>query len=274
MRHTNPEVQRQAAGAFRWICETHLSTEEQVSGPSGVEFLKLIRRFFKPSTFDDNVAITRGYNQAFGMLSRALLLKIKDELLDVVLRNCVPRGADNDDAETRTLAVSSVLRVVTMLGLSELGAERIQEIFTRLYHTLEDYATDSRGDVGLWIREEGINTLKGILEMLLDEEDLELRAAIIGADENAFWLHFFRCLVQQLVEKIDRMRQCAGRALQSFLKFYNEKIPAFPEKDLLLSVFVFNPKCDDPEMHAKDEEALADAERITYLPWRNAAFVF
>ena len=274
LRHTNPEVQRQAAGAFRWICETHLSSKEQVEGPSGVEFLKLIRSFFKPSTFNDNVAITRGYNQAFGILSRELLLKLKDELLDTVLRNCVPRGADNDDAETRTFAVASLLRIVNTLGLAELGAERVKEILARLYHTLEDYATDSRGDVGLWIREGGITTMQGLLQLLLDEEDLQLREAIIGADENAFWLRFFRCLVQQLVEKIDRMRQCAGRALQNFLKFQNQKLPAFPEKDLLLSVFVFNPKCDDPEMQSKDEEALADAERITYLPWRNAAFVF
>jgi hypothetical protein len=50
---------------------------------------------------DSNIAITRGYNMAFGVFSEKLLQIFYPEILDVVILNCLPKGKESDDAETR-----------------------------------------------------------------------------------------------------------------------------------------------------------------------------
>jgi len=49
---------------------------------------------------------------AFGVLSHALLQKLNVELIETLLTNCLPRGKESDDAETRQQAFKSLQSVV------------------------------------------------------------------------------------------------------------------------------------------------------------------
>jgi len=60
-----------------------------------------IQTMFKSSSDDENIAVARGYNMAFGSLSVDILLTMNVELIDTVLRNCVSKGREQDDADTR-----------------------------------------------------------------------------------------------------------------------------------------------------------------------------
>ena len=71
-----------------------------------------LAKLFGPSMNDPNIAVTRGYNMAFGAFSKALLQFFKPSLLGALLANCVPKGMDSDDAESRRQAVSSLVQVV------------------------------------------------------------------------------------------------------------------------------------------------------------------
>lgn len=67
-----------------------------------------IQKMFKPSQVDENVAITRGYNMAFGVMSRKLFEILSPEIFDTLIKNCIPKGKESDDAETRKFAVKSL----------------------------------------------------------------------------------------------------------------------------------------------------------------------
>jgi len=55
----------------------------------------------EPSMNDENIALTKGYNMAFGALSTRLLIEMNVDLIDTLLKNCIPKGKESDDAETR-----------------------------------------------------------------------------------------------------------------------------------------------------------------------------
>lgn len=62
--------------------------------------------------FDQNIAVTRGYNMAFGVFSKKLLLFFSPDIIDIVCKNCVPKKTESDDAETRKQAIRSLIKMV------------------------------------------------------------------------------------------------------------------------------------------------------------------
>lgn len=56
---------------------------------------------FKPSSVDENVALTRGYNMAFGVLSRQLYQILTPDIFDTLIKNAIPKGKETDDPDTR-----------------------------------------------------------------------------------------------------------------------------------------------------------------------------
>jgi hypothetical protein len=50
---------------------------------------------------DQNIAVTRGYNMAFGVFSQKLLKYFSPDIVDILCKNCVPKKTESDDAETR-----------------------------------------------------------------------------------------------------------------------------------------------------------------------------
>ena len=77
-----------------------------------------------------------------------------------------------------------------------------------------DYATDNRGDVGSWVREAAMRTMERVLHALAGCQSecdsplppVPLLDRCVGA------------LLQQAVEKIDRVRECAGQVLHSLVE--------------------------------------------------------
>jgi len=64
---------------------------------------------FKPSSTDENVALTRGYNMSFGVLSAQLYHILVPDIFDTLVRNAVQQGKESDDADTRKQAVRSLI---------------------------------------------------------------------------------------------------------------------------------------------------------------------
>jgi hypothetical protein len=63
---------------------------------------------FKPSAVDENVALTRGYNMGFGVLSKEMYQLLSPDIFDTLIKNAIPKGKESDDAETRKQAVKSL----------------------------------------------------------------------------------------------------------------------------------------------------------------------
>ena len=48
-----------------------------------------------------NIAVTRGYNMAFGVLTGKILEGLYPDIVDVIISNVIPKGNESDEAETR-----------------------------------------------------------------------------------------------------------------------------------------------------------------------------
>lgn len=107
---------------------------------------------------------------ALGVLSKSLLqndsLGVSRVLVETLVSNCVPKGKESDDAETRKQAVKSLGQVVTSIGLHKVPKSHVDQIFNTLYRALCDYALDRRGDVGSWVREEAMRTLTLLVQSI------------------------------------------------------------------------------------------------------------
>lgn len=128
----------------------------------------------RPSSEDDNVALTKGYNMAFGVLSKALYQALSPDIFDSLLKNTVPKGKESDDAETRKMAVQSLMQAVDTCGLKSLDHQLLKSVLENLYQGLNDYQIDRRGDVGSWVREEAMQSLKTMIQLIVESDNNEL----------------------------------------------------------------------------------------------------
>lgn len=199
---------------------------------------------------------------AFGNLSKGLLNSLKDDVISTLIKNAVPKKIEADDAETRKQAVKSIVSVVQKLGIKSISEQQRKDILEALYRGFEDYAIDKRGDVGSWVRQESMIQLHKYVDLIVSSEDQELITGL-GADTAQFYEKYVAQNLQQLNEKIDRIREHAGRSLQKFFKFVVPKVAVnFSAKDELVSLFVHY------ELEGFENETNLLEDNITFLPWR------
>ncbi|KAJ3126405.1 hypothetical protein HK098_007538 [Nowakowskiella sp. JEL0407] len=124
-----------------------------------------------------------------------------------------------NDAEFRRNAITSLYHILESYkkDLKVLfPRSKFQQIVLTMLRGLQDYETDSRGDVGSWIREVCVKYLEKVVEDVY---------SIDSQSNEEKWLDsklvndVVRGLVQQSVEKIDRIRECAGNVLMNFVWF-------------------------------------------------------
>ena len=168
------------------------------------------------------------------------------------------------------------------IGIEKLSGEHREAILATFYKGFDDYAVDRRGDVGSWVRQEAMVSLNQYLFVLNSTEDQSVRASL-GADKPEFYERFVAANLQQLNEKIDRVREQAGRALQKFFKFTAPLLGdiQFSHRDQLTALFVSGDA--EVEQNDTDKDVSVDNalslttslnDGIAYLPWRSAEFVF
>lgn len=96
---------------------------------------------------------------ALGVLSGQLLHQLSNELIRTLASNCIAKGKESDDAETRKQAVKSLVSVVMTLGVENVAGELLSLVMDTLFKALNDYQLDRRGDVGSWVREETMEAM-------------------------------------------------------------------------------------------------------------------
>jgi len=136
-----------------------------------------------PSSNDANIAVTKGYNMALGVFSGGLLFQLSEELIRTLAANCIGKGKESDDAETRKQAVKSLVSVTLTLGVERVPAELLTLVFETLFNALNDYQLDRRGDVGSWVREETMTALTTFVQTIVSKgESMPEILVSIGAD--------------------------------------------------------------------------------------------
>jgi hypothetical protein len=119
-----------------------------------------------------------------------------------------------NDAEARRNAVQGMTTLITATNqqFEQLNTPGLfGDCIKALVGGLADYAVDSRGDVGSWVREACMCGLKALVSLALSTSDT---GAYLSADVQKV---IFSKVLQQSAEKIDKIRACAGDVLMHLL---------------------------------------------------------
>uniref|UniRef100_A0A8C6P5Q0 Tubulin-specific chaperone D n=1 Tax=Nothobranchius furzeri TaxID=105023 RepID=A0A8C6P5Q0_NOTFU len=115
---------------------------------------------------------------------------------------------------------------------STLCSNNIADVYGVLLSCLNDYTTDSRGDVGAWVREAAVTALME-LTMLVARDAPEILSPDLVKPMMC-------CLAQQMAEKIDRYRAHAGNAFLHLLHSTKPAVPHIPHREELETLTSLN----------------------------------
>nr|XP_019591063.1 PREDICTED: tubulin-specific chaperone D [Rhinolophus sinicus] len=218
------QIKDAAISALAALCSEYYTKEPGQVDPAGQE--SLVKQYL--AELQSAEEMTRcGFSLALGALPGFLL---KGELRQVLaglraVAHVSPK--DVSFAESRRDAVKAIASVCQTVGVSAEGTpdevvcrENVGQVYCTLLGGLSDYSTDSRGDVGAWVREAAMTSLMD-LTLLLGREQPELIAP--STCERVMC-----CLAQQASEKIDRFRAHAAHVFMTLLHATGPAGPIVP----------------------------------------------
>uniref|UniRef100_A0A4W4GJC2 Tubulin-specific chaperone D n=1 Tax=Electrophorus electricus TaxID=8005 RepID=A0A4W4GJC2_ELEEL len=147
----------------------------------------------------------------------------------------VVRGMEGFTEARRDAAVA-LARVCVTVGARSQGSPdnvvceaNVAGVYEALLDCMGDYTTDSRGDVGAWVRAAAMTGLQDVTLQVAGSSPELLTPAICQ--------RVMSCLAQQAAEKIDRYRAHAGAVFLRLLHSTEPAVPHLPHREELLSIF-------------------------------------
>ncbi|KAJ2998676.1 hypothetical protein HDV02_004207 [Globomyces sp. JEL0801] len=181
----------------------------------------------------------RGFALSFGYIPIEIFNNIHEVVDKLSLASRVESNIHYNDAETRRNSLDSLTRILSAshcifnngrflndLISVEFDDALFKKICVAYLNGMNDHSIDARGDVGSWIRE---SSLKGLLECL---RIAKTNSNLISNDER---LSIFQLVILACIEKIDRVRETAGRVMDEIIK---DKEIEVPERVALESILV------------------------------------
>ncbi|XP_047565285.1 tubulin-specific chaperone D isoform X2 [Lutra lutra] len=231
--HSRQQIKEAAVLALAALCNEYYALETGEADPSRQE--ELIRQYLADLRSPEEM--TRcGFSLALGALPHFLLRGRLQQVLVGLGAVTAICPEDVSFAESRRDALKAISRVCQTVGVSTGGApdevvceENVSQIYRTLLGCLHDYTTDSRGDVGVWVREAAMTSLMD-LTLLLGREQPELIEASVCQQVMC-------CVAQQAGEKIDRIRAHAARVFMTLLHSDGSPIPHVPHRGELEKIF-------------------------------------
>ncbi|XP_022608201.1 tubulin-specific chaperone D isoform X3 [Seriola dumerili] len=145
---------------------------------------------------------------ALGCLPRFMIHSKLKQIFEGLQQMCTVSQKDGSFIEARRDAVRAIAQVCVKAGVcahgspdSTLCSENIAKVYGTLLESMNDYTTDSRGDVGACVN------------------------------------RMMCCLAQQAAEKIDRYRAHAGNIFLHLLHNADPAVPHIPHREELLNIF-------------------------------------
>uniref|UniRef100_A0A672ZPH9 Tubulin-specific chaperone D n=2 Tax=Sphaeramia orbicularis TaxID=375764 RepID=A0A672ZPH9_9TELE len=173
---------------------------------------------------------------ALGSLPRFVIHSKMKQILEGLQQMCTVSQKEGSFPEARRDAVRAIAQVCVTAGVdthgspdSVLCSENVSEVYGTLLDSMNDYTTDSRGDVGAWVREAAMTSLMDVTLLVAASNPEILSPNLVKC--------MMCCLVQQAAEKIDRYRAHAGNIFLRLLHSTEPAVPHIPHREELLSIF-------------------------------------
>ncbi|XP_066237763.1 tubulin-specific chaperone D isoform X2 [Saccopteryx leptura] len=228
--HSRQQIKEAAISALAALCSEYYTEDPGEVNSIGHE--GLIEQYL--SELQSPEEMTRcGFSLALGALPRFLLRGRLQRVLEGLSSVTHISPKDMSFAESRRDALKAIARVCQTVGARAEGSpdevvcrENASQVYCTLLDCLSDYTTDSRGDVGAWVREAAMTSLMD-LTLLLGRDQPELIEAPICQ-------RVMCCLAQQASEKIDHFR---AHAAHVFMTLLHSAVPNVPHREELEKLF-------------------------------------
>ncbi|XP_042304355.1 tubulin-specific chaperone D isoform X2 [Sceloporus undulatus] len=227
------QIKESAVSALAALCNEYYCTGEGSANPAQQD--ELVKQYISGLQSHEEM-IRCGFSLALGALPKLLLKGKFQKVLEGLKRVTSISPETVSFAESRRDGLKAIAKVCLTVGAKREGSpteyvckNNIAQIYDMLLNGLNDYTTDSRGDVGAWVREAAMTSLKEVT-LLLTQTEPEL----IDADVTK---QIMCCVAQQSAEKIDRFRAHAGSVFLTLLYFDNPPVPHIPHREELERIF-------------------------------------
>ncbi|KAM3864487.1 tubulin-specific chaperone D [Diretmus argenteus] len=173
---------------------------------------------------------------ALGCLPRFMIHSKLQQILEGLQQTRIVSPKEVSFTEARRDAVRAIAQVCVKAGVctrgspdSVLCSENVAAVWAALLDSMNDYTTDSRGDVGAWVREAAMTSL------------MDVTMLVAGSAPELLSPDMVKCMMclmaQQAAEKIDRCRAHAGNIFLHLLHSTEPAVPHIPHRQELLSIF-------------------------------------
>ncbi|EFJ25897.1 hypothetical protein SELMODRAFT_413196 [Selaginella moellendorffii] len=234
LKHPNAQIQAVAAAGFkRFVTAYCFPVNSSAIASTTTKHLQGLK--------DVNPARRRGSALALGSLPQEFLFPLWKDVVDGLCSACLEENVEERDPEARVNAVRGLRDVCNVLANSQsqfpddfsvaFVATLGGQVSDCLFKALDDYAIDNRGDVGSWIREAAMEALETCTVLLCKLSDTQ------SLVDERFAVRVFGGLIKQAAEKIDRIREAAGKTLQRMLHKQEFTIPCLPHRCELQQIF-------------------------------------
>ncbi|XP_040918865.1 tubulin-specific chaperone D isoform X1 [Toxotes jaculatrix] len=173
---------------------------------------------------------------ALGCLPRFMVHGKLKQIFEGLQQMCTVSQKEGNFTEARRDAVRAIAQVCVKASVcahgspdSALCSENVDKVYGTLLESMNDYTTDSRGDVGAWVREAAMTSLMDVTMLVAGSAPEILSADLLKC--------MMCCLAQQAAEKIDRYRAHAGNIFLRLLHSTEPAVPHIPHREELLNIF-------------------------------------
>ncbi|XP_071329122.1 tubulin-specific chaperone D isoform X2 [Trachinotus anak] len=222
-----------AISALSALCEEHYQVQagQADSHMQDVLVSQYIEGLKSPQT------LTRcGSALALGCLPRFMIHGKLKQIFEGLQQMCSVSQKEGSFIEARRDAVRAIAQVCVTAGVCAHGSpdstlcyENIAEVYGTLLESMNDYTTDSRGDVGAWVREAAMTSLMDVTTLVAGSAPEILSPDLVN--------RMMCYLAQQAAEKIDRYRAHAGNVFLRLLHSTEPAVPHIPHREELLNIF-------------------------------------
>ncbi|XP_064170432.1 tubulin-specific chaperone D [Anguilla rostrata] len=226
-------IKEAAVSALAALCQEYYQAEPGVADPRMQE--QLVSQYIA-ALRSPEALIRCGCALALGSLPRFMIQNKLQQVLEGLQSACRVNQKEVSFTEARRDAARAMAQVCETVGVSAQGsgdsvlcAENVSEVYLALLDCLNDYTTDSRGDVGSWVREAAMSSLTEVTLLVVSSSPELLSPELCR--------RMMCCLAQQSAEKIDRYRAHAGAIFLRLLHSSEPAVPHIPHREELLSIF-------------------------------------
>lgn len=219
--------------ALSALCDEYYQTEP---GQADTEVQNVLISQYTEGLKSPQMFTRCGSALALGALPKCLTHSKMKQILEGLRQMCIVSQEEGKFTEARRDAVRAIAQVCVKAGFcvescpeSSICSENISEVYEVFLSCMQDYTTDSRGDVGAWVREAAMTSLMDVTLLVSGSAPEILSAELVK--------RMMCCLAQQASEKIDRYRAHAGNIFLHLLHSEDPVVPHIPHKEELLTIF-------------------------------------